>query len=77
MYIRWGTRRSHKTKPSTRKAKIRWKVLGLQDPAVTSLTPSIEDIRRQVISASNYELNPDTLARPQTKGVSRNLGSKQ
>lgn len=65
MNIRWGTKRSHRSKPRTRNMKVRWKTLGLQDPAVTPLTASIEDIRRQVISASNYGLSPDTLARKQ------------
>lgn len=76
MYIRLGTMRSHKSKHGTRKTKVRWDVLGLQDPAVTSLIPSIEDIRRQVISASNYGLSPDTLARSQTKSTPHKLGLK-
>ena len=73
MSILWKTRRSHKSKPLIRTTKIRWEMLGLQDPTETSLTASIEDIRRQVISASNDGLSPDTLARSQRKGASHNL----
>jgi len=43
--------------------KFRWEVLGLQDPAESSSTPSIEDVRRQIVSASHHDLSPNTLAR--------------
>jgi len=63
MFIRWKMKRSHRAKHGTRNTKVRWELLGLQDPAVTSLTASIEDIRRQVISVSNDGLSRATLAR--------------
>jgi len=71
MYIPWGIKGSRRPKHGTRKTKVHWDVLGLQDPAVSSPTPSIEDIRREIISASNHGLSLETLARAQTKGASR------
>jgi hypothetical protein len=76
MYTPWGTKGSHRSKPRTPKPKVDWNVLGLQEPAVTSSTPSIDDIRRQIISASRSGLSLETLARAQTKGVSRQSASK-
>jgi hypothetical protein len=76
MYTPWGTKGSHRPKRGTRKTKVHWDVLGLQDPAMTSSTPSIEDIRREIISASSTGLSRETLARAQTKGVSRQSGPK-
>lgn len=76
MYIPWATKGSRKPKHGTRKTKVHWDVLGLQDPAVTSSTPSIEDIRREIISASSAGLSSETLARAQTKGASRQSGLK-
>ena len=76
MYTSWGTKGSHRPKRGTRKAKVHWDVLGLQDPAVSSFRPSIEDIRREIISASNHGLSLETLARTQTKGASRQSGPK-
>jgi len=72
----WGTKGSHRSKPRTSKPKVHWDVLGLQDPAVTSSTPSIDDIRRQIILASSSGLSLETLARVQTKGASRQSPSK-
>jgi hypothetical protein len=43
--------------------KFRWEVLGLQDPAESSSTPSIADVRRQIVSASHHGLSLNTLAR--------------
>lgn len=74
MYSPWGTKRSHRSKPRIPKPKVHWDVLGPQDPAETSSTPSIDDIRRQIISASGAGLSPETLARAQTKGASRHSG---
>jgi|GEM_PF-1366440 len=76
VYPPGGTKGSYRSKPGTRKPKVHWNVLGLQDPAVTSSTPSIDDIRRQIISASGAGLSPETLARAQTKGASRHSGPK-
>jgi hypothetical protein len=76
MYSRWGTKSARRSKHGIRKTQIHWDVLGLQDPAVTSSTSSIEEIRRQVISASNYGLSSETLAPTQTQGLSRQSGSK-
>jgi hypothetical protein len=71
MNTSWGTKSSHRRKRSILRTKVRWEVLGLQNPASSSSAPSIEDIRRQIISASSYGLSPDTLARTQTKGPAR------
>lgn len=57
---------SRKQKPPSR-ITIRWDLLGLHDRTGNSSTLSIEEIRRQIIAASNYGLSPDTLARVQTK----------
>lgn len=76
MYTSWATKGSRRPKHSTRKTKVHWDVLGLQDPAMTSSTPSIEDIRREIISASSIGLSSETLARAQTKGASRESGPK-
>lgn len=76
MYTSWRTKGSHRPKRGTRKAKVHWDVLGLHDPAVSSSRPSIEDIRREIISASSAGLSSETLARAQTKGASRKSGLK-
>jgi len=67
----WWMKPSHRQKARIRKTRVRWDLLGLKDPAETSCTTSIEDIRRQIISAANHGLGPGTLARAQTKGASR------
>ena len=59
----WRVKGSSRRRGSTHKWKVRWEVLGLQDPAVISGTTSIEDVRRQIISASNHGLSPETRAR--------------
>ena len=76
MYSRWGTKSLRRSKYGIRKTTVHWDVLGLPDPAVSSSASSIEEIRRRVISASNYGLSRETLARAQTKVVSRQSGSK-
>ena len=38
------------------KTKIRWNLLGLQDPACVESTPSMEDIRREIISMASRGL---------------------
>lgn len=75
MFTPWGGKGSNRPK-GTRKRKVHWDALGLRDPTVTSSTPSIEDLRRQIISASNHGLSRETLARAQTKGASRQSGSQ-
>jgi hypothetical protein len=76
MYSRWGTKSLSRSNYGIRKTTVHWEVLGLRDPAVTSSTSSIEEIRRQVISASNYGLSSETLAPTQTQGLSRQSGLK-
>ena len=68
----WWMTASRRQIPRSRKI-IRWKLLGLQDPAVTS----IEDVRRQVISAASAGLGPDTVARTQRMGVTPQSISKK
>ena len=70
MNTSWGTKSPHRRKRSILRTKVRWEVLGLQSPTQSS-EPSIEDIRRQVISASCTGLSPDTLTQTQTKGAAR------
>ena len=44
----WRADKTRKNRArATRKPKIRWEVLGLPNPLDTSLTTSMEDIRRQ------------------------------
>jgi len=71
MSASWWMTASRRQIPRGRKT-IRWDVLGLQDPAVTS----IEDVRRQVISASNSGLSTETLARASKKTLSPQSAKK-
>jgi hypothetical protein len=47
-----GNKKARKSVRTRQKPKIRWEHLGLTDPADESATPSIEEIRRQVVSLS-------------------------
>ena len=51
----------HQPMTPIRRRRIHWELLGLHGPAVTS----IEEIRRQVISASNSGLSTVTVPRGQ------------
>lgn len=62
-----GNKAARKRKRTVRKAKIRWDVLGLQDPALEGASPSMEDIRRQVTSLASRGLGPGTRSRSGTK----------
>ncbi len=66
-YPSWWMKASSRRRRSLGKRKFRWEVLGLQDPAERSSTPSIEDVRRQIVSASHHGLSPNTLARSHKK----------
>jgi hypothetical protein len=48
---------------ATRKPKIRWEVLGLPNPLDTSLTTSMEDIRRQVSNMASRGFGQGTRSR--------------
>jgi hypothetical protein len=65
----WGTKASHRRKRIVLRTKVRWEILGLQDPAQSSSSPSIEDIRRQVSSAASWGLSSDTLSRSRQMDV--------
>lgn len=67
MNTSWGTKASHRRKRAIRRTKVRWDLLGLQDPEQTTSTTSIDDIRRQIISAASQGLSPDTLSRSHAK----------
>jgi hypothetical protein len=67
MNTSWGTKASHRRKRAIRRTKVRWDLLGLQDPERTTSTTSIDDIRRQIISAASQGLSPDTLSRSHAK----------
>lgn len=60
----WGTgKTSRKRKRTTLKTKIRWDVIGLQDPELLTTTPSMEDIRSQIISMASHELESHVRSR--------------
>ena len=67
MATRWWMTASHRYKPPRRK-RIRWDLLGLQGPVTDR---SIDEIRRQMISASHRGLSPETMARSQRTDRSR------
>lgn len=67
MNTSWGTKASHRRKRAIRRTKVRWDLLGLQDPERTPLTTSIDDIRRQIISAASQGLSQDTISRSHAK----------
>ena len=56
----------HQPKTPIRRRSIHWELLGLHNPAVVS----IDEIRRQIISASSSGLSPETLVRGQNVGLS-------
>jgi len=57
----WRANKTRKNRAlATRKPKIRWEVLGLPIPLVTSSTTSMEDIRRQVSSMASHGFGQDT-----------------
>jgi len=66
MSIPWWTKASPRRRKVHGKKTLRWDVLGLQDPMI-SATPSIEQVRRQIIVASNCGFSSATLARSQEK----------
>lgn len=66
MSTSWWTKASPRRRKVHCKKTLRWDVLGLQDP-MTSATLSIEQVRRQIIVASNYGLSSGTLTRSQEK----------
>jgi hypothetical protein len=64
----WGANKaSRKRKRTVLKPKIRWDVLGLQDPLLEGPSVSIEDIRRQVTSLASRGLGPGTRSRSVAK----------
>jgi len=60
----WRADKTRKNRArATRKPKIRWEVLGLPNPLDTSLTTSMEDIRRQVSSMASRGFGQGTRSR--------------
>lgn len=60
----WGSSRtSRKGRRTVVKTKIRWDLLGLQDPVLTGPTQSMEDIRRQVSSLASRGFGSGTRSR--------------
>ena len=55
MATRWWMTASHRYKPPRRK-RIRWDLLGLQGPVTDR---SIDEVRRQIISASHHGRSPE------------------
>jgi len=61
IYSGWGSMKvRNKRARATRKPKIRWEILGLQDPLRASLTTAMEDIRQQVSSLARCGLEQST-----------------
>lgn len=56
--IGWGSTKNRAR--GTRKPKVRWEVLGLQNPLGAGLLTSMEDIRQQALSLANTELKQGT-----------------
>lgn len=72
----WGTgKASRKRKRSVSKLKIRWHLLGLQDPACAASTPSIKDIRCEIISMASRGLGQGARSRSDVKGASGRSGA--
>jgi len=60
----WRADKTRKNRArATRKPKIRWEVLGLPGPLDTSLTTSMEDIRRQVSNMASRGFGQGTRSR--------------
>jgi hypothetical protein len=60
----WGSEKTRKNRTrAMRKSRVRWEVLGLPDARGSGVTPSMEDIRRQVsqMATSGLEQSPDTI----------------
>ncbi|NGZ02509.1 MAG: hypothetical protein CV090_05590 [Nitrospira sp. WS238] len=72
MKTSWGANASHRRKRVVSRAKVRWEILGLEDPAQSSSSPSIEDLRRQITSAASSGLSAETLSRSGQKKVAAN-----
>ena len=72
----WGSKATHRRKRAIRRTKVRWDILGLQNPVQLAAAPSIEDIRRQIISAASQGLSQDTLSRSHAKAGRLKSGSK-
>lgn len=56
-FTSWGPKKKSR-KRAIGKPKIRWGLLGLQDPAAQESTTSIDDIRQQIISVAGQGLSP-------------------
>lgn len=52
-----------RNKRGKQKPKVRWEQLGLTDPSETSITPSIEEIRREVTLMASRGLAQGTRSR--------------
>ena len=60
----WRADKTRKNRArATRKAKVRWEVLGLPGPIDPSLTTSMEDIRRQVSNMASRGFGQGTRSR--------------
>ncbi|HEV8327162.1 MAG TPA: hypothetical protein VGQ08_06730 [Nitrospiraceae bacterium] len=60
----WRSDKTRKNRArATRKPKIRWEVLGLPNPLDTSLTTSMEDIRRQASNMASRGFGQGTRSR--------------
>jgi hypothetical protein len=67
MNASWGAKAPHRRKRVVLRTRVRWEILGLQDPALSSSSPSIEDLRRQITSAASSGLSSETLSRSDQK----------
>jgi hypothetical protein len=72
----WGANKAgRKRKRTVLKPKIRWDVLGLQDPQIEGPSVSMEDIRRQVTSLASRGLGPGTRSRSGAKNSADHVTS--
>jgi hypothetical protein len=76
MNTSWGTKATYRRKRAILRTKVRWSLLGLEDPAQASSTLSIDDIRRQISSAASQGLSADTVSRSLRKNQRPKPGSK-
>lgn len=76
MSTSWGSSKtSRRGRRTVLKTKIRWELLGLQDPALSDPAPSMDDIRRQISSMASRGFGPGTRSRSNAKESSTHSGS--
>jgi len=73
----WGSSKSsRKGRRTVFKTKIRWDLLGLQDPSLAGSSQSMDDIRRQVTSLASRGFGSGTRSRSRLKETPGTSGSE-